>query len=212
MRRTVRESSCMSEERQKVLLANDDKEELEGLAELVREAGHEVVALAITVGGVGDAIVQNEPTLAMVLVDADEEHALELVAEVQSFADIPLVVLARSISDRSLRRAADNSLEVLHMPGEPETVAQVLRVARERFEEQRGMLKRIGELDGILERRSTIEQAKGILMERHGIDATEAFEQLRAHARGNQLRVVDVAASVITARDLLSGTPEAVAE
>ncbi len=65
------------------------------------------------------------------------------------------------------------------------------------------MESRLGEMDGILERRATIEQAKGILMERHGTDALAAFEMLREHARTNQLRVVDVAARVVTARDLL---------
>ena len=194
----------MTEERHKVLLANEDKVELESLAELVRDAGHEVVALAITVAEAGDAIVENSPTMAMLLVDDDEDHALELMVEIQSFADIPLVILARSISDETLRKAADQTLEVLHMPGNPETVAQVIDLAAKRVEERSDLYKRVGEIEGILERRSTIEQAKGILMERHGLDASAAFEQLRAHARSNQLRVVDVAASVVTARDLLT--------
>lgn len=194
----------MTVERHKVLLANDDKLELESLAELVRAAGHEVVALAITVAEAGDAIVENRPTMAMLLVDDDEEHAIELMVEVQSFADIPLIVLARSISDGALRRAADHSLEILHLPGSPEAVAQVIAVAASRLEERRELERRVGEIDGIIERRSTIEQAKGILMERHGLDATQAFDELRSHARSNQLRVVDVAASVVTARDLLT--------
>lgn len=197
----------MTETSFNVLLANHDKDELRALAELVEAAGHEVVDLAITVAEVGDAIVEHKPTMAMLLVEGDEQHSLELMVEIRSFADIPLVVLARSTSDDLLSRAADQALEVLHMPGEPETVAQVIRLAAERHEERRGLERRIGEMDGILERRSTIEQAKGILMERHGIDGIAAFNMIREHARGNQLRVADVAASIITARDLLSAVP-----
>jgi AmiR/NasT family two-component response regulator len=125
------------------------------------------------------------------------------LTEIGSFADIPMVVLAHEISDAALRRAADQTLEVLHVPGEPETVDRVVRVAAERHAERRALEKKIGEMDGILERRVMIEQAKGILMERHGIDAVAAFEMLRDHARANQLRVVDLSASIVTARDLL---------
>jgi AmiR/NasT family two-component response regulator len=187
----------------KVLLADADRDELAKLAELVEAAGHEVVALTITPGETGDAIVEHKPTMAMILIEGDEEHAVDLMVEIRSFADIPLVVMARRISDASLRRAADQALEVLHMPGEPETVAKVIETAAARFQEWRGLERRVGEFDGVLERRSMIEQAKGILMERHSIDANEAFGRIREHARANQVRVADVAASIITARDLL---------
>ncbi len=194
-------------ERRKVLLANDDREELAALAELVEGAGHEVVALAISVAEAGEAIVTNEPTLAMVLIEEDEEHGLGLIVEIRSFADIPLVVLARSISDASMKRAADLALEVLHLPGEPDTVAAVIDSAARLHADRRGLERRVGEFDGILERRSVIEQAKGILMERHGIDANEAFELIREPRTSNQIRVADVAASIVTARDLLSQDP-----
>lgn len=200
----------MADECHTVLLANEEEAELKELAELVEGAGHEVVALAITASEAADAIVEHRPTLAMILVDDDEGHALELIVEIRSFADIPLVVLARSVSDETLQRAADRALEVLHVPSRPETVAQVIRVAAERHADRKKLESRVGEIDGIVERRATIEQAKGILMERHGVGAVDAFEMIREHARENQLRVVDVAASVIAARDLLTATaPEA---
>lgn len=199
----MRELDDVNESPHKVLLANNDKDELAELAKLVEAAGHEVVGLAISAAEAGDAIVENTPTLAMILVEGAEEHALELMVEIRSFAAIPLVILARTISDDALRAAADQALEVLHLPGEPETVAQVIRVATTRYEERASLEKQLGEMDGILERRTTIEQAKGILMERHGVDDLAAFSLLRDHARSNQLRVADVAASIIAARDLL---------
>jgi response regulator NasT len=193
-----------AEEPLKVLLADDDRDELRALQKLVEEAGHEVVALAITKEEAAEAIVTNSPSLAMLLVDQDEDHALDLLVEIRSFADIPLVVLARSITDTALRRAADLAFEVLHLPGEASTVAAVIDSAFRHHEERHSLERRVGEFEGILERRSTIEQAKGILMERHGIDAMTAFNRIREHARSNQIRVADVAASIVTARDLLT--------
>lgn len=45
--------------------------------------------------------------------------------------------------------------------------------------------------------RIVIEQAKGVLAERHGIDPEDAFERLRAHARRHGTRVHLVAAGVL---------------
>ncbi len=57
------------------------------------------------------------------------------------------------------------------------------------------------QLQTALEHRTLVEQAKGMLMERHGIDAASAFERLRATARSSERRVADVA------RDVLDGRP-----
>ena len=48
-----------------------------------------------------------------------------------------------------------------------------------------------------------IERAKGILMERHGIDERAAFELLREHARSHSRTVVAVAQSVADGHALL---------
>ena len=48
-----------------------------------------------------------------------------------------------------------------------------------------------------------IERAKGILMERHGVDERDAFDMMRDHARSQSRRVVDVALSVTEGHALL---------
>jgi PAS domain S-box-containing protein len=53
------------------------------------------------------------------------------------------------------------------------------------------------QLQYALEQRVVIEQAKGVLMEREGMDSREAFERLRATARSSQRKLVDVAAELV---------------
>jgi GAF domain-containing protein len=53
------------------------------------------------------------------------------------------------------------------------------------------------QLNHALNSRIVIEQAKGMVAERHGLDMEAAFAALRAHARNNNLRLADVAADVI---------------
>ena len=42
-----------------------------------------------------------------------------------------------------------------------------------------------------------IEQAKGVISERAGVDLAEAFSRLRAYARNHNLRLTDVAQAAI---------------
>ena len=53
------------------------------------------------------------------------------------------------------------------------------------------------QLNNALNTRLAIEQAKGMIAERHGRDLGDAFLLLRNHARNHNLRLVDLAASVI---------------
>ena len=53
------------------------------------------------------------------------------------------------------------------------------------------------QLDHALGSRIVIEQAKGVLAERAGLDVEAAFARLREHARNHNLKLVDVARGVV---------------
>ena len=53
------------------------------------------------------------------------------------------------------------------------------------------------QLTHALTSRIVIEQAKGVVFERSGVDMAQAFSRLRAYARSNNLRLTDVARSAI---------------
>jgi AmiR/NasT family two-component response regulator len=61
------------------------------------------------------------------------------------------------------------------------------------------------DLEGAFGRRAVTERAKGILMERHGIDEQAAFNLLRDHARRNNRKMVDVAEEIMSMHRLLPG-------
>ncbi|MFI8996604.1 GAF and ANTAR domain-containing protein [Streptomyces sp. NPDC053542] len=56
------------------------------------------------------------------------------------------------------------------------------------------------QLQGALNTRTVIEQAKGYLSSHHAIDPAAAFQRLRAHARHHRIRIVDLS------RDIIDGT------
>jgi GAF domain-containing protein len=56
------------------------------------------------------------------------------------------------------------------------------------------------QLQGALNSRIVIEQAKGVVSRARGLTVDEAFAVLRTHARDNHLRLVDLAQDVVTGR------------
>lgn len=54
------------------------------------------------------------------------------------------------------------------------------------------------QLQGALNSRIVIEQAKGVISRDHGVSVDEAFSVLRTHARSNHLRLVDLAGDVVS--------------
>ena len=53
------------------------------------------------------------------------------------------------------------------------------------------------QLSHALTSRVVIEQAKGVVFERAGIEMSDAFNRLRSYARGHNLRLTDVARAAI---------------
>nr|WP_264081671.1 GAF and ANTAR domain-containing protein [Gandjariella thermophila] len=69
--------------------------------------------------------------------------------------------------------------------------------------QQRALSRRetiVEQLQGALNSRIIIEQAKGVLSERGHVDVDTAFDLLRDHARGHQQRLSDLARTVVNDR------------
>ena len=87
--------------------------------------------------------------------------------------------------------------------GDAEQLQSSIEIVLRRFAEFQN-------LEGAFARRAVIERAKGILMERHDVDDTAAFELLRTHSRSSNRKLVDIANAVIDGRGLLPGPPKPV--
>jgi len=78
----------------------------------------------------------------------------------------------------------------------PEELQSAIDITLQRFAEYHS-------LQGAFGRRATIEQAKGILMARHAVDADRAFEMLRDHSQHNGHKLIDVAQAIVDSHLLL---------
>jgi response regulator NasT len=189
----------------RVLIADEDREALEGLAGLLRELGHEVLEKAISTTEVADAIAADDPDLAIVRLHRDEDHALALIQQSVEYANGPVIVLLDEDDTDFIPTAAEEGIDAFAQPVTRGTVQGTIEVAMRRYGEIQALGEKVTQLETALERRAVIERAKGILMERHGVGGQEAFELLRSNARASNRKVVDLARAVSEGHALLPG-------
>ena len=189
----------------RILAADEDEVALTRTASVLGRLGHDVTATAVDLAQVTEAIAREEPELSVVVVHHDDEHALDLVEEIGSFASGPIIALLAVDDAAFTRRAAERGIYAAVRGGDPEALQSAIEIAMRRHAETVQLTEQVDRLETALERRAIIERAKGILMERHTLTDRAAFDRLRAHARSNNRTVVDVARAVTDGHALLGG-------
>jgi AmiR/NasT family two-component response regulator len=192
-----------SERSLRILLANEREDDLKVLGDVLDGLGHEVTPFAVSVAEAIELIAREDPDLAFVVIDDDDEHALALISETVEFASGPVLVSMRAADPALIARAADMGIAGYVDSWAPQDVQAAIEVALRRHREEARLAMKVEQLETALQRRTVIERAKGVLMERHQIGEADAFQRLREHARSGGRRVVDVANSVLEGHALL---------
>jgi response regulator NasT len=183
--------------RLRVLIADERPEPLERMAEVARSLGHDVVALELAVAGTAEAIRDRSPELAIVGLHEDEEHALELVQEIVDEGLCPVLVQTDGDDPEFAAKAAECGAFGFTAPVEANALQAAIEVAARRFDELEELTEQVENLEGAIRRRAIVERAKGITMERDGIDERTAFEILRERARSSNRTLVEVAQAIL---------------
>jgi AmiR/NasT family two-component response regulator len=184
----------------RVLIANEQRERLELLAQVVSELGHEVIAREIDVGAVAAVTARGRPDVALVELGVSSQHALDLIEQIVHESSCPVIALLSAADAAYVREAAKRGVFACLVNASPEDLQGAIDVTLQRFSEYH-------DLQGAFGRRAVIEQAKGILMGRSGIDADAAFGMLRDHSQRCGQRLADVAASIVHSHVLLLPPP-----
>jgi len=187
----------------RVLIADEDDDALEGLRAVLEQLGHEVIPFAVSVREAAELISREDPSLTIVMVHKDDEHALSLISEAVEYASGPVIATVRDGDADFVARAAEHGISAYVEGTNPQSVQGAIEVALRRYREAAQLAGKVDQLEGALQRRIVIERAKGILMERHAADERGAFELLRENARASSRRVVEVAQSVVDGHALL---------
>src|SRR3954452_23122519 len=185
----------------RVLIANERKDRLALVAPIVVGLGHEVIARDIDVADVGAVTARERPDVALVGLGESSEHALALIDKIVHEAACPVIVLLHTRDPVFVREASKRGVFAHISDADVEDWQSSIDIVLRRFAEYH-------DLQGAFGRRALIERAKGILMERHGVDEATAFEMLREHSRTDNRKLVDLATAVVDGHRLLPKQPQ----
>jgi AmiR/NasT family two-component response regulator len=184
----------------RVLIANERQERLQTTTGLVATMGHHVIARSLEVSEVAAATAEAMPDVALVGLGESSEHALDLISQIVEEAACPVIAILESKDPEFVNEAAKQGIFAYVTDGDPEELQGAVDIVLRRFAE-------FHRLEGAVGRRALTERAKGILMERYGIDERDAFELLRTHSRRTGRKLIDVAEAVTTSHLLLVREP-----
>jgi two-component system, response regulator / RNA-binding antiterminator len=184
----------------RVLIANARHDRLELLAQVVAGLGHEVIAREVNVSEVGAVTAREHPDVALVGLGLSSEHALELIGEIVHEASCPVIALLPGRNPAYVHEAAKRGVFAYIVDTTPEELQSAIDITLQRFAEYHS-------LQGAFGRRAVIEQAKGILMNQHAIDADTAFAMLRDHSQHKGHKLADIAAAIVESHLLMLPPP-----
>jgi two-component system, response regulator PdtaR len=187
--------------RLRVLIANEKRDRLALLAQVVGELGHDVVAREIYVKEVAASTAREQPDVALVGLGESSEHALGLIEQIVREAACPVIALLSAQDPAYVREAAKRGIFAYITHDQPDELASAIDITLQRFAEYH-------ELQGAFGRRAVIEQAKGILMARNQSDADTAFEVLREHSQRSGRKISDLADAIVQSHLLLLSPAE----
>ena len=184
----------------RVLIANERRDRLALVAPIVVALGHEVIAREIDVKDVGPVTARERPDVALVGLGDSSEHALGLIEKIVQEAACPVIVLLHAPDPVFVKEASKRGVFAYITDADATDWQSSIDIVLRRFAEYH-------DLEGAFGRRAVTERAKGILMERHSVDESAAFEMLREHSRSTNRKLIDVASAVVDGHRLLPKTP-----
>lgn len=185
----------------RVLVSDEPGPRLEEVTRTVEGLGHDVIAREAPLAEVGRITAVERPDVALVIVHEGTRRSLEQIDQIVHESACPVIAVL-DVEDRSfISEAAKRGIFAYVGPGNhSQEMQSAIDIVLRRFAEYH-------DLEAAFGRRAVTERAKGILMERHGIDEQAAFNMLRDAARRSNRKLVDVAEGVVSMRTLLPARP-----
>ena len=184
----------------RIVIAEDDRD-MRGYYSLVLpRLGHEVVGSAKN----GNELIEicRRVTPDLVIADIAMPGMDGLEATETIYKERPVaVVLVSAHHDNSLIHRAQQGHVMCYLV-KPVTEADLetnLAIAMERFQQFQAVAEEARSLRQALEDRKLIERAKGIVMQAASISEAEAFRRLKKMSWDRNIKMADVAQSIITA-------------
>ena len=190
----------MTQERTRLIIADDESLVRTDLREALTELGY------LVVGEVGDGqsavnmARELEPDVVVMDIKMPGLDGIDAARILTQEKIAPVVLLtAYSQSDLIERAAEAGVVGYLVKPFRETDLPPAIELAKARFSEFRALEEEVDNLAEALETRKKVERAKGILMDQQGLTESEAFRKIQKMSMNTRRPMKEVAEAIILA-------------
>lgn len=188
----------------RVLLVNDTEKPIGELRQALLAAGYEVLNEVAGTGAMLKTVEAQQPDVVVIDVDSPSRDTLEQLAVMHRHAPRPVVMFSADGDDQLIGAVVEAGVTTYVVNGlAPARLAPIIQVALARFRQQSSMQRALEEVQQRLADRKLVDRAKGLLMEKRGMNEAEAYAALRQQAMKQGAKLADVARRIIDMADLL---------
>ncbi len=168
------------------------------------ENGFNLVAVLPADTFLNERLTQLQPDMIIVDAESQARDALEHVVVATRDARRPIVMFTNDNDTSHVKDAVAAGVSAYIVAGlSSERIRPILDVAMARFQHEQALRQELAETKVELQDRKVIDRAKGMLMQRQGLNEQAAYDKLRKTAMDKSLKVVEVAQRMLDVADLL---------
>ena len=194
----------MEVEDTRVLLLSDGSDGGGWLHRSLLVAGATIVAESFFADA-AEELEAHAPDLVTAFAGAPDARLVGELREIRQAHDLPIAAFFDEASPAALGELA-RGIVSLCVVGRPDAArfASGLVIAVERFEHEQELRRELDRARRSLADRKTIDRAKGILMDRHGLAEKQAYQALRRMAMNEGIRMAEAARRLIAIDDVVA--------
>jgi response regulator NasT len=186
----------------RILVAEDEALIRLDLAEMLTEAGYDVVGQASNGEQAVDMAKALTPDLVIMDVKMPVMDGITAAEEIGAAKICPVVMLTAFSQTELVERARDAGvMAYIVKPFTAADLGPAIDIARHRWTEYTALEREVADLGERLETRKAVDRAKGILMKKLKVSEAEAFRWIQKTAMDRRLGMREVADAVINGMD-----------
>lgn len=189
--------------KRRIVIADDESIIRMDLGEMLTNLGYEVVGEGSDGTATVELALRLRPDLVIMDIKMPGMDGITAARELTSQRIAPVLLLT-AYSEQSLVERAKDAGVVAYLvkPFRQAELMPSIEIALSRFAEFQTVDKEVASLKEALEARKIVEQAKGVLMESHGLKEAEAFHRIRKASMDTRKSMREIADAILLTHQL----------
>lgn len=174
------------------------------LKEGLREAGHVDVVHIAEMTGLLERISALEPDVVLIDLENPSRDVLEQMFQVSRVVRRPIAMFVDQSDTASIQASVDAGVSAYIVGGlQKDRIKPILDLCISRFNAFANLQQQLDLAQSALAERKVIDRAKGILMTEKNLGEEEAYALMRKAAMNKNMKIVEIAKSIVTAAEML---------